>query len=524
MGLGVQLNLRQGQSLVMTPQLLQSIRLLQLTHIELMAFIAAEIEKNPLLQRKDETGASEGVDDASSFRASDDAWGDQATDHGSGQDGSESTRFQLGSDVIEPQTNVLATELDVPVEALTPDMSNADIGNETAPNSLQSLRDSRTYSQGGDAQSFEDYTAARVTLKDHLNGQIALLGLSPSDRIIAAALTDSLDDNGYLGVDIAALGADLAQPLNQVSQVLCELQKLEPAGVYAASLSECLALQLRAKNRFDPAMEALINHLPLLAKRDFAALQPICGVDRSDLMDMLTEIRALDPKPGAAFLPSASETVVPDVVVSAAPDGSWSVQLNPDALPRILVDRDYHRIVSAKVRTEDEKSFLAECLKNASWLERSLDQRATTILKVASEIVRQQDMFLLHGVSHLRPMSLRALAELVDLHESTVSRVTVGKYMTTPRGLFELRYFFTAAIGHSGEGDDHSAEAVRHRIKALIDAERPAKVLSDDAIVEALVAEKIDIARRTVAKYREAMGIASSVERRREKKALAGLA
>jgi RNA polymerase sigma-54 factor len=412
--------------------------------------------------------------------------------------------------------------LDVPVDALAPDSSRAEAGGDSAAFDAAPLYQSRG-DNAGEHPDFTDYTPARITLKDHLTGQIALLGLTTAERHIAAALTDSLDDNGYLGLDVSSLALDLGLPDEVIRSVITKLQGLEPAGVYAASLGECLALQLKAKNRFDPAMAALIAHLPLLAKRDFAALQPICGVDRADLLDMLAEIRGLDPKPGAAFLPNASEAVIPDVVVSAAPDGSWTVQLNADALPRVLVDRDYHRVVSAKVRDETDKAFLADCLKNASWLERSLDQRATTILKVASEIVRQQDMFLLHGVSHLRPMSLRALAELVDLHESTVSRVTVGKFMATPRGLFELRYFFTAAIGHSGDGDDHSAEAVRHRIKTLIDSERATKVLSDDAIVEALVAEKIDIARRTVAKYREAMGIASSVERRREKKALAGL-
>jgi RNA polymerase sigma-54 factor len=504
MGLGVQLNIRQGASLVMTPQLMQSIRLLQLTHQELEQFIAAEIEKNPLLKRDDE--AADSASDAHDA---------------AGQPSWEDVRDLAPA--AGPETlaglpdNAATEELDAPADALSPEATRAD-----EPLLPRNGPGSGPLPHGGDFD-FEDVCAARVTLKDHLASQIALLGLAPVDRMIAAALTDMLDDNGYLGAEPDVLAADLGVPAKRLTDVLAWLRGLEPVGVYASSLADCLGLQLAARNRLDPAMAALLQHLPLLAKRDFTGLQPLCGVDTSDLLDMLAEIRALDPRPGAAFLSEGAEPVVPDIIVRAAPEGGWQVQLNADALPRVLVDRDYHARIVPHVRDAKDREFLSECLKNAGWLERSLDQRATTILKVASEIVRQQDAFFLHGVAHLRPMSLRMLAEKVDLHESTVSRVTVGKYMSTPRGLFELRYFFTAAIQHAGEGELHSAEAVRHRIRGLIDAERPCAVLSDDAIVEALVADRIDIARRTVAKYREAMGIASSVERRREKKALAGL-
>jgi RNA polymerase sigma-54 factor len=303
---------------------------------------------------------------------------------------------------------------------------------------------------------------------------------------------------------------------------LLRLQTLDPPGVYARSLSECLAIQLKAKNRHDPAMQALLANLDLLARRDFASLKKICAVDEEDLLDMLAEIRALDPKPGAGFETDISESILPDVMVRAAPDGGWMVELNPDTLPRVLVNQDYYqKIASSAGMREKEQGFLSECLQNANWLTRSLDQRARTILKVASEIVRQQDAFFAEGIDHLRPLNLKTVAEAIKMHESTVSRVTSNKYMLTPRGLFELKYFFTVSIASAEGGDAHSAESVRHRIRSMILHESAESVLSDDDIVENLKGGGIEIARRTVAKYREAMNIPSSVQRRREKRAVA---
>jgi len=304
--------------------------------------------------------------------------------------------------------------------------------------------------------------------------------------------------------------------------VLATCQTFDPAGLFARDLAECLALQLRARDRFDPAMAALVANLDLLARRDFVALRRICGVDEEDLVAMVAEIRALNPRPGTAFFSGGStDTIIADVLIRPANDGTWLVELNADALPRVLVDQVYFAEVSGHTKNQAEKEFLADCLQSANWLTRSLDQRAKTILKVASEIVRQQDAFLVHGVRHLRPLNLRTVADAIGMHESTVSRVTANKYMLTPRGVFELRYFFTAAIASAGGGDAHSSEAVRDRIKQLIDEEKPVDVLSDDAIVDMLRENGVDIARRTVAKYREGMNIPSSVQRRREKRALA---
>jgi RNA polymerase sigma-54 factor len=299
--------------------------------------------------------------------------------------------------------------------------------------------------------------------------------------------------------------------------VLRILQSFEPAGVCARNLTECLALQLKERNRFDPAMEALLGRLDLLAKRDFAQLRKICGVSDEDLADMVSEIKRLNPKPGLAYGSTTVQPIVPDVFVRPAPDGSYHVELNSETLPKILLNQTYHASVSKSAATPAEKAYLAEKFQSATWLIRALDQRARTILKVSAEIVKQQDAFFAHGVQHLRPLNLKTVADAISMHESTVSRVTANKYMATPRGIFELKYFFTSAIAGANGSEAHSAEAVRHRIKQLIDAETPDDVLSDDTIVEKLREAGIDIARRTVAKYREGMRIASSVQRRREK-------
>jgi RNA polymerase sigma-54 factor len=287
--------------------------------------------------------------------------------------------------------------------------------------------------------------------------------------------------------------------------------------VCARKLAECLANQLKERDRFDPAMQALVAHLDLLAKRDFAALRRCCGVGDEDLVDMIAEIRRLDPKPGIRFGSTIVQPVIPDAFVRPGPDGSWIIELNSDTLPKVLVNQAYYARVASATKAEADKTYLGDCLQSAAWLVRALDQRAKTILKVATEIVRQQEAFLTNGVEHLRPLNLKTVAEAIGMHESTVSRVTANKSMATPRGTFELKFFFTSAIAAANGGDAHSAEAVRHRIRQLIDTETANEILSDDTIVEKLRAAGIDIARRTVAKYREAMRIPSSVQRRRDK-------
>jgi RNA polymerase sigma-54 factor len=338
--------------------------------------------------------------------------------------------------------------------------------------------------------------------------------------MIGQYLIDLVDDSGYLSGDLAAAAEKLGTGVAEVEAVLVVLQTFDPPGICARDLAECLSIQLKENDRFDPAMAALISRLDLLAKRDSAALKKVCGVGDEDLADMIAEVRRLNPKPGHAFGSAVVQPIVPDVFVRPAPDGGWIVELNSDTLPKVLVNQSYYSEVSATARRDTDKSYLTECLQSATWLVRALDQRARTILKVSNEIVRQQDAFFARGVEHLRPLNLKTVAEAISMHESTVSRVTANKYMATSRGIFELKYFFTSAIAASHGGEAHSAESVRHRIKQLIDGETAADILSDDTIVDKLREAGIDIARRTVAKYREAMRIPSSVQRRREKQSV----
>ncbi|MGX5805428.1 RNA polymerase factor sigma-54 [Bradyrhizobium sp. Arg314] len=505
MALAAKLQLRQSQSLVMTPQLMQSIRLLQLTHVELERFIDEEIERNPLLERAE---------------PQDDAAGDQS------QKSEAAPQKDPEGDWFEGETEwsaeAISQKLDSSLENLFPDDPGTSerLGPDLTAQ-WKSAAGSGTGAASSEGFDVGDMASAAVTLGEHVGEQIALASLGPGERLIAGELADGLDEAGYLRTDLDEIAARLGTDEAAVARVLGVCQTFEPAGLFARDLAECLSLQLAARDRFDPAMKALVANLELLARRDFQTLKRICGVDEEDLLDMLAEIRALDPRPGLAFSGGASDAIVADVEVRAANDGSWVVELNADTLPRVLVDNVYFARISRHAKDQAEKDFLAECLQNANWLTRSLDQRAKTILKVASEIVRQQDAFLVHGVRHLKPLNLRTVADAIGMHESTVSRVTANKYMLTPRGVFELRYFFTASIASAEGGEAHSSEAVRDRIKQMIDEEKAADVLSDDAIVDMLKESGVDIARRTVAKYREGMNIPSSVQRRREKRALA---
>jgi RNA polymerase sigma-54 factor len=504
MALAAKLQLRQSQSLVMTPQLLQSISLLQFTHAELERFVDEEIERNPLLERVETRDDGAAGPEAQTVETS----------------AAESDWF---TETARPwSSEAMSDKLDASLENIFPD--DPGTSERLGPDLSAHWK-----SGGGNGNSnpsahvfdLEDMAASAVTLRDHIAEQIAFVVADPSSRLIADELADGLDEAGYMRADLGEIAQRLWIDEIAVESVLATCQSFDPPGIFARNLAECLALQLAARDRLDPAMRALVDNLDLLARRDFHTLKKICGVDEEDLLDMLAEIRALDPRPGMAFSGGNTDTIVPDVLVKAASDGSWAVELNPDTLPRVLVDQIYFANVSTYAKDQAEKDFLAECLQNANWLTRSLDQRAKTILKVSSEIVRQQDAFLMHGIRHLRPLNLRTVADAIGMHESTVSRVTANKYMLTPRGVFELRYFFTAAIASAEGGDAHSSEAVRDRIRELIDAEKPADVLSDDAIMDILRKNGIDIARRTVAKYREGMSIPSSVQRRREKRALA---
>lgn len=479
----------------MTPQLRQAIKLLQFSNFEVAAFVDGELERNPLLERDERSDAAPELPAP-----------DQRAETNANLDSSDLVRLEKLPDAVEADH---ANSYD---QGSASDGFSGSIGS----GGRDGARDF------GDERGIDELAATPRNLRNHLGEQLRLGIADPKQRLIGAHLIALIDGAGRVSATddeiAAAMGVDPAM----VGQVRQTMMRFDPPGLFAVNLRDCLAAQLADRNRLDPAMEALLDNLELLARRDHRALMAVCEVDGEDLTEMIAEIRALDPKPGAGWDDGPLQQVIPDVLMRALPDGEWFIELNPETMPRVLVNESYHARVSAKAGRE-EKSYISENLSSANWLVKSLQQRSNTILKVAAEIVRQQDGFFRGGVGHLRPLILRDVAGAVEMHESTVSRVTANKYIATPRGTFELKYFFTTALGAVSGGESHSAEAVRHRIRALVAAENPEDVLSDDAIVAVLRREGVDIARRTVAKYRDALRIPSSVQRKREK-SMVGLA
>ncbi|RIV86743.1 RNA polymerase factor sigma-54 [Aurantiacibacter zhengii] len=491
MALGPRLDLRQSQSLVMTPQLQQAIKLLALSNLEIETFVGEALEANPLLE-------------AGEVRAED---------------------------------REASPESDQPdIHDATPDMDGGGNGDEALdidPGALDVDRDTGDWSAEhsgaggvGEAPDLENRSSDDLSLADHLETQVGPASPDAVTEFIARHIIGLLDEAGYLSTPLSDIAANLAVPQASVEEALHVVQSLDPTGVGARSLSECLALQAKEADRYDPCMEVLIDNLELVAKGAVAHLKRICSVDDEDFAEMLSELRGYDPKPGLKFGGSPSTSVVPDVLLKGVTDAEgnegWDIQLNEETLPRLVVNRSYYVELRAGATNKEAKGWLSEKLADANWLIKALDQRQKTILKVAAEIVKQQHGFFKRGVSELRPLTLRTVAEAIEMHESTVSRVTSNKFLHCERGTFELKYFFTSGVGGGTDGEGASAEAVKARIKALCDAEDPKKILSDDKLVELLKGEGFDLARRTVAKYREAIGIGSSVQRRRAKK-LAGM-
>jgi RNA polymerase sigma-54 factor len=522
MALNARLEIRQSHQLVMTPQLQQAIKLLQLSNLELAEFVAAEIERNPLLESEDADGEPAPAEAAPSITS--DESPAELTNEWSVTDGRESFGGDddVGGDGVE--LAILSTSASDPTDALDtayenvyPDSDSNEmmIGGDPGWSTLRTSAGAAT----GETPNAEEYVSGGApTLKAHLESQLSMAPLDPAERLVAHYLIDLVDETGYLRDIPDDLADRLGAGEELIARVLATLQRFEPAGVFARSLQECLALQLKDRNRYDPRIGALIDNLPLLASHNLTALRRVCGCDAEELAEMIAELRTLNAKPGLAFGSEPVQPVVPDVLVRPRSDGGWQVELNSETLPRVLVNHSYFAIVSKASKSASDKTYINECMQTANWLVKSLDQRARTILRVSEEIVRQQDGFFAHGVQHLRPLNLRTVADAISMHESTVSRVTSNKYIATNRGVFELKYFFTSAIAAADDGEAHSSESVRFRIKQLIDAEDAEDVLSDDKLVERLKEGGIDIARRTVAKYREAMRIPSSVQRRREKR------
>jgi RNA polymerase sigma-54 factor len=481
MGLGPSLSIRQSQQLVLTPQLRQAIQLLQLSNLELDSVIAEEVAKNPLLETRsdepDEQPAGDFVsDDAESEDAPDDPGADEL--------------------IMGKADDDRPLDVDWTSEALETD----------------SYSDVVTSAGGEEAFDFERVQYLASSLAEHLLDQ--LHGLSGGVGDLARIIAETLDETGYLTVDLEQIAELSGAPLSLVEKALAVVRGLDPPGVGARSLAECLAMQAQAADRYDPAMARLIDNLDLLSKGRTVDLKRICGVDDEDLADMIRELRAYDPKPGCRFSGNGSEEVTPDVFVRRTRAG-FAVELNQATLPRLLVNRRYYQELKSGPQDKRSRAWLSECLQTANWLVKALDQRARTIVKVVSEIVKRQQGFFERGVSAMKPMTLREVAEAIGMHESTVSRVTSNKYLLCDRGLYELKYFFGSGV-QSAEGDGAAAEAVKAAIKQLIDAET--EILSDDAIAGLLKQKGFDCARRTVVKYREAMGIGSSIQRRRLRK------
>ena len=453
------MEIRQGQGLVITPQLQQAIKLLQLSNLELDVFVEAELERNPLLVRDEPEAEPEHAAEAA-------------------------VQAEPGFTPDDTPGGAISTDLDARHDDLYADASPGDRATGDAGEAAEASQ-----GMGADAGGATDWSRAKgggfdtdgedfaaglsrdKTLHEHLRDQLALLGLTGADFTVASVLIDAVDEGGYLRADLLDVAERLGCDPQRACVVLGRLQGFDPTGVFARDVRECLALQLRERDRLDPAMQALLDNLDLLARRDLAALRRACQVDDEDLREMIAEVRALTPRPGAAFGSEPVQGVVPDVFVREDGLGMWKVELNADTLPRLLVDRRYHSRVSGAAKGEAEKTFVSDCFAQANWLVKSLDQRARTILKVAGEIVRQQDAFLALGVEHLRPLNLKTVADAIGMHESTVSRVTSNKYVATPRGVFELKFFFTSAIAATDGGESYSAEAIRHRIRTMIDSE-----------------------------------------------------
>ncbi|UTW55531.1 RNA polymerase factor sigma-54 [Kordiimonas sp. SCSIO 12610] len=525
MALTPRLDLRQSQQLVMTPQLQQAIKLLQLSNLELADYVAEEIERNPLLENAGESASLTEInpDNGEGGGTADDSYLREDGTGNDNNDGMIAADTSMNTAIDTTSGNDTALDTDYQDNVFNNDAvadKAGSISDTNASGSLSYDGSSQTSSSGSfnDDRSFEQTLEESENLHDFLTRQMTTLLKTQGDRMIAMHLIDMVDEAGYVDQEnVYEIAPRLGCDQEDVEAVLVQLQKMEPSGVFARNLAECLAIQLAEQDRLDPIMQKFLANLDLLGKRDMAGLKKACGTDQEDLTDMIKEIRTLNPKPGLLYSSDSVQPVVPDIFISKNKAGAWIVELNTDTLPKVLLNSHYLAELEGVTGEKEAKTFVSDCVSNANWLVKALDQRAKTILKVATALVKKQEMFFEHGVRYMKPLILKDIAEEIDMHESTVSRVTNNKFMSCSRGMFELKYFFTSAISSASGGDAHSAESVKYRLKELIDQEDPKKILSDDKLVALMKAEGVDIARRTVAKYREAMKIPSSVQRRRQK-------
>lgn len=493
MNFSQRLDLKQSQNFVMTPQLQQAIKLLQMTNLELQDFVQQEIELNPLLEEK---SSSASMDEKENFLS------DQ-----------QDKLLKLSQNLTKEQYENNCSDYG---------SDKFDTSTSYEDHSLEGLKSYQDFSSGGYDEYAEDRNSAfatEISLRDYLSQQLQIQKRDAFDGLIGSYLIGLLDEGGYLREDTKEIAGKLMIPEEKVKRVLKLCQTFDPIGVFAKNLQECLYLQMKEKNIYNEAMGKLLENLPLLAQKNFNELVKLCGVDKQELSGMIEKLKTLDPKPAREFSDSIAQVLIPDILIEEKSDGGWKLELNNETLPKVALNHKYVMELN-KETDEATQTFVKESQYRASWLLKSLEQRANTILRVSAEILRQQDGFFAYGIEHLRPMNLKIVAEELGLHESTISRVTAGKYMRCPKGTFELKYFFMSGItGEDGE-NSVSSESVKHAIKKLVDAETEKKILSDEDIVARLKEQDIHLARRTVTKYREAMNIPSSVHRRRAKKSL----
>ena len=529
------LSLKLGQQLTMTPQLQQAIRLLQLSALDLEQEILEALESNPLLELDDSDGAPEDADDDMDRDALEQGLeqGDEQGD-GAGADDielSESLEDSFDNDAPTPADqagDLVSTDTDL-AEPQVSDQIDQPIDEELPVDS--SWEDvyptSSESSAPADSDGLTDYwsnTSADETLIDHLLWQLNLTPMAESDRVIAMAIIDAIDPNGFLETDLETITEGLRDAddpedqevtLQDVEGILERVQEFDPVGVGARDLRECLLLQLEQLDARTPwvneAIDLVENHLDLLGAKDFANLVRKTKLPEETLSKVVALIRTLNPRPGSAVAPEDSDYIVPDVIVRKA-EGRWVVELNPDAVPQVRINAMYAGM-AREVKNKDDRTYLRDNLQEARWFLKSLQTRHDTLLRVATKIVEVQRGFLEYGPEAMKPLILADIAQAVDLHESTISRVTNRKYMATPRGVFELKYFFSSHVGTS-TGGEVSSTAIRALIQKLTAEENPRKPLSDSKIAAILNDQNIKVARRTVAKYRESLSIPSSNERK----------
>lgn len=509
MALTPRLDIRQSQSLVLTPQLQQAIKMLQLSSAELVDFVAEEVEQNPILEYDEKSAAP---DETTPAPKSEEPQTD-AEENVKTADDFLQEHAPIGSDGDTP--------LDTDFSETYDDNSFSDnIG--TLPEQNLGLNGSNMITGGAGSFDFSNATVEQnqtgsLSLKTHLEEQLVLLHAAPYEKIIIQYLIGLMDEAGYINEETNLISERCGCTADDVNRIFKIAQTMEPLGVFARSLSECLIIQQISADRYDPVMEIFLDNLDMLGDRKFPELRKLCNVSKEDFLDMLEEIKALNPKPGLEFGEDIVFTIVPDVYVKKSPKGKWFVELNNDTLPKVLINNRYLKEVGSSSIKKEDKSYIDECISKANWLVKALDQRANTILKVSSELVKLQKKFLNEGIQYLVPINLKTIAEAIEMHESTVSRVTANKYISTPRGIFEMKFFFTNAIGSLDSDNQYSSKSIKYKIKQLINDEDPKKILSDDKLVALVRAEGVDIARRTVAKYRESLKIPSSIIRRRMK-------